>query len=259
MQKILHIKNHVIGEGIPLVCVPVMCATREEIVAEVRRLVELGAEMVEWRVDAFEAPADMNAVRAVLAELAPLVKDTVLVYTFRSAAQGGLRQLTEEETRDVHMVAAESGVPDLIDIEYFTNKRTMRTQKEITQLQSMGARVIASHHDFAGTPKPEIMRMLMEQMRDSGADVVKLAVMPQTAADVLALLFETNLFHERYPKVPLITMSMGQLGGVSRISGEVFGSCVTFGAAGRVSAPGQLPMEELTQMLILLHGSEGGV
>lgn len=255
MQDILHIKNHIIGQGIPLICVPVMCTKKDAITAEVRRLVALGVEMIEWRVDAFEAPADMNAIRAVLAELAPLVKDTVLVYTLRSKAQGGLVQLSEEETRDVHMVAAETGVPDLIDVEYFTQKRP---QREITKLQSMGARIIASHHDFAETPKPEIMRMLLEQMRDSGADIVKLAVMPNDSADVLALLMATNLFHERYPNVPLITMSMGQTGCVSRISGEVFGSCVTFGAAGHESAPGQLPLEELKQMLALLHGSKGG-
>ena len=60
----------------------------------------------------------------------------------------------------------------------------------------MGVYVIASHHDFEQTPDPEVIRMLLEQIRESGADVVKLAVMPQNMWDVLHLLEETNRFHE---------------------------------------------------------------
>ena len=40
-------------------------------------------------------------------------------------------------------------------------------------------------------------------------------------------------------------MSMGKLGVISRICGEVFGSAVTFGTAGKASAPGQLPANQL--------------
>ena len=54
--------------------------------------------------------------------------------------------------------------------------------------------------------------MLLEQIRESGADVVKLAVMPQNMWDVLHLLEETNRFHENHPDHPLITMSMGAKG-----------------------------------------------
>ena len=53
----------------------------------------------------------------------------------------------------------------------------------------------------------------------------------------------------------MITMSMGSLGGISRISGETFGSCVTFGAHEKPSAPGQFAMKELRQMLDTIHAS----
>jgi 3-dehydroquinate dehydratase-1 len=79
--------------------------------------------------------------------------------------------------------------------------------------------------------------------------------MPQTRADVLYLLEETSCFHETYPGQPLITMSMGALGAISRISGETFGSCVTFGAGSRASAPGQLPMDELEEIVDSMHRS----
>lgn len=97
--------------------------------------------------------------------------------------------------------------------------------------------------------------MLLEQIRESGADVVKLAVMPQNMWDVLHLLEETNRFHENHPDYPLITMSMGAKGGISRVAGEFFGSCVTFGAGGQASAPGQLPVKQLEEILHILHQS----
>ena len=95
--------------------------------------------------------------------------------------------------------------------------------------------------------------MLMDQMKHSNADIVKLAVMPQSADDVLRLLSETNHFHRRYPDQPLVTMSMGKLGAVSRICGEVFGSCVTFGVGKNASAPGQIEMAKLEEILQVLR------
>ena len=47
-------------------------------------------------------------------------------------------------------------------------------------------------------------------------------------------------------------MSMGALGAVSRLSGEVFGSALTFGSAARASAPGQVEAGKLAQALELL-------
>ena len=69
------------------------------------------------------------------------------------------------------------------------------------------------------------------------------------------LLDVTAQFREENPDTPVITMSMGSLGGISRISGETFGSCVTFGAHEKPSAPGQFAMKELRQMLDTIHAS----
>ena len=52
---------------------------------------------------------------------------------------------------------------------------------------------------------------------------------------------------------PLITMSMSRIGSISRISGEAFGSAVTFGSIGQESAPGQLPVNKLEEMLDMIH------
>jgi len=245
----LKVKNKVIGEGKPLVCVSVMDTNKDDIIAEVKRLVENHAEMVEWRVDAFNGVKSPNAVREVLRELAPLVKETILVFTFRSKEQGGQCSLDSDMVYDLHQVAAESNVVDFIDVEYFY---TENADDEIYHLQRMGTKVITSHHDFHETPSSDVLFMLLEQMKHSNTDIVKLAVMPQNTDDVLKLLAETNHFHKRYPNQPLITMSMGKLGAVSRVCGEAFGSCVTFGAGKNASAPGQVPMAKLEEILEVL-------
>lgn len=245
----LRVKNKVLGEGKPLVCVSVMDAKKEDIVSEVKRLVDCQAEMIEWRVDAFENVTSVNAVREVLNEIKDLVKETILIFTFRSKEQGGQRSLDSEKVYDLHQVAAESKVVDFIDVEYFY---TEDADAEIYELQRMGTKVITSHHDFHETPSADVLFMLLEQMKHSNADIVKLALMPQSAEDVLRLLSETNHFHKRYPDQPLITMAMGKLGMVSRISGELFGSCVTFGAGKNASAPGQIEMAKLEEILKVL-------
>ena len=91
----------------------------------------------------------------------------------------------------------------------------------------------------------------MDQM---GADILKIAAMPQSRKDVLTLLSATEEMDRRTTK-PLITMSMGPAGMISRLCGEVFGSALTFGAVGKVSAPGQIDAKDLAHVLNLIHQS----
>ena len=72
----------------------------------------------------------------------------------------------------------------------------------------------------------------MEQMRSAGADIAKLAVMPHRPEDVLELLTATAQMRQAHPELPLVTMSMGALGAVSRLWGEAMGSAMTFASAG---------------------------
>ena len=159
MENLLCIKGKIIGKGKPLVCVPVMESSKEEILRETRRLEEAHTEMIEWRVDAFENVESPNAIREILNEMKHIIKESILVYTFRSKNQGGCKALSVADIYDIHQVAAESDVVDFIDVEYFEAKNP---QKEIAMLREMGAYVIASHHDFDETPDDRILRMLME-------------------------------------------------------------------------------------------------
>lgn len=97
-----------------------------------------------------------------------------------------------------------------------------------------------SSHNFAETPPTETMVNTLTDMVRRGADIAKLAVMPHTPADTARLLEATAQAAQATGNdTPLITMSMGQQGMVSRICGAAFGSCAGFATAGVSSAPGQ--------------------
>ena len=114
---------------------------------------------------------------------------------------------------------------------------------------------MGSNHDFQRTPSQADLIFRLRKMQDMGADIPKIAVMPRSAGDVLTLLSATEEMARCYADRPIITMSMSSQGVVSRLCGEVFGSSMTFGAVGQVSAPGQIPVDQLRQVLEILHGS----
>ena len=125
----------------------------------------------------------------------------------------------------------------------------------IARAHDAGVKVIASNHDFFKTPeKDEIVRRL-RKMQELGADIPKIAVMPTCRQDVLTLLGATLEMQEHYADRPIITMSMAGTGVVSRLTGESFGSVLTFGAASKASAPGQIGVEQLKQVLDIIHSS----
>lgn len=250
MQNAFEIKGIRIGDGKPVICVPVVAPERETIIETIKSLTEQKVQMIEWRVDCFREADDVAAVRAVLDAVKPFLTETIFLFTFRTKQQGGSRRMEEWKILKLNETAAKSGCADMIDLEFF---EATKPEKEIRRFQRMGVRVIASHHDFDATPDDRILRMLMEQMQQGGADVAKLAVMPQSADDVVRLLKLTNDMKQKYPTLPVVTMSMGALGVVSRMAGEIFGSCITFGAVGETSAPGQIVADKLEDILNVIH------
>jgi len=61
-----------------------------------------------------------------------------------------------------------------------------------------------------------------------------------------------------YSDKPQLTMSMGGLGAITRLSGEVFGSDLTFGMIGTPSAPGQVDVGQLRHVLSTVHSAVAG-
>lgn len=113
---------------------------------------------------------------------------------------------------------AQSGNVDLVDVEIFSGDEVVN--ENITNIHDAGVLVVGSNHDFFKTPDKDDIVSRLRRMQDMGADIPKIAVMPQTAEDVLTLLAATNEMHNKYADRPIITMSMGSLGVISRLSGK---------------------------------------
>ena len=136
-----------------------------------------------------------------------------------------------------------------MDIEAFTGDDAVKAV--VDTAHECGVKVVASNHDFHKTPDKEEIVSRLRRMQELGADIPKIAVMPQNKKDVLTLLCATEEMASEYADRPIITMSMAGTGVISRLCGEVFGSALTFGAVGKASAPGQMGAADLKTVLDL--------
>lgn len=247
------VRNVKIGEGIPKICVPIVGITKEEIIQEAKLFETIPVDVAEWRADWFEDVFDMEKVREVLKELRTALKEIPLLFTFRTSREGGEKAIEPEAYAVLNKAVAETGCADLVDVEAFTGDRVVR--EIIEAVHGYGVKVVGSNHDFHKTPSQEEIVGRLRKMQELGADLPKIAVMPQNKRDVLTLLLATEEMTRKYAERPIITMSMAGTGVISRLCGEVFGSALTFGAAKKASAPGQMGVNELETVLRLLHRS----
>lgn len=243
----ISIRGCSIGEHRPKVILPIVEPTEAAILEKAQEFSTLRANCVEWRADWFDLVNDPHALTRCLHALRTAIGSKLLLVTFRTKAEGGERALNlAEYIAFLHRVFA-SECADLIDIEFYTAGKEL--PHLIEQAHAAGLAVVCSSHDFAKTPPRSVLVERMVQMQLAGADLPKVAVMPQNRADVLELLAATAEMQENHPETPVITMSMGALGAVSRLSGEVFGSAMTFANPGKASAPGQIPLDVLNAAL----------
>ncbi|MEE2032749.1 type I 3-dehydroquinate dehydratase [Rhodococcus chondri] len=249
----VHIKDVVIGEGSSKIIVPLTGRTPDDLHTQVGALTGGPADIVEWRVDFFDELDDHASVAAQAHGLARQLDGTPLLATCRTAHEGGQAVIDDRTYADLNVALTESGAVDLVDVEYRRDPEVV--QRIIAAAHTGGVAVVASNHDFDGTPDRDEIVSRLRAMQDLGADICKIAVMPRSAADVLTLLDATRIMHEQYATRPLITMSMGALGVISRLGGQVFGSAATFGTVGAASAPGQVDAAALRAVLELLDRS----
>ncbi|NRD27309.1 type I 3-dehydroquinate dehydratase [Frigoribacterium sp. VKM Ac-2836] len=266
-----------LGGGRPAVCVPLVARTPDALVAAASALDGDTAELVELRIDfvdaAFAAAPDPDgpartgaespgpADLALVAEVVRRVRDALdadlpLLFTLRTHPEGGERDVAPATYDAVLRAAMATGLIDAVDVEMYTDPDLLGGL--VDAAHEAGLVVVMSSHDFSGTPSQgEIVSRLLEQ-QENGADVVKFAAMPVGTDDVLTLMRATAEFRAGAGLVPAVTMSMGPLGVVSRLAGETFGSCLTFGSSGASSAPGQVPAAGLRAALELVHEAQQG-
>lgn len=247
------IRDIEIGTGAPKIIVPIVGVTKEDIIEEAKTFDSIPIDVVEWRVDWFEGVFDFAKVEDVLKNLREVLGNIPLLMTFRTSKEGGEKAIEADAYAELNKKAAATGLVDLVDVEAFTGDEVV---KDIIEgAHAHGVKVVASNHDFDKTPDKDDIVGRLVKMQELGADIPKIAVMPQCKKDVLTLLEATREMAEEHADRPIITMSMAGTGLISRLCGEVFGSALTFGAVGKASAPGQMNASDLREILTLIDKS----
>ena len=247
------VRNIEIGTGIPKICVPIVGVTKEEIIEAAKKITSTPADVVEWRVDWYEDIFDFGKTEDTMKALRETLGDMPILFTFRTSKEGGENAIEADADVELNQKAAKTGLIDLVDVEAFTGDDAVKAVVETAH--ECGVKVVASNHDFHKTPAQEEIVSRLKKMQELGADIPKIAVMPQNKKDVLTLLAATEEMATEYADRPIITMCMAGTGVISRLCGEVFGSALTFGAVGKASAPGQMGAEDLKTVLTLLNKS----
>lgn len=246
MRKIT-IKKTIIGENNPKICVPVMGTTVQEIVEKTKEALKYPVDIIEWRSDFFKDVLNIDSDIEVLSLMQDIVGDVPILFTFRSKGEGGEKDIDADQYTALLSDIISSEEVDMIDVEYLMGVDAVKTL--VVQAHNRYIPVMGSSHDFKGTPSVEDIYSRLVGMKVAGMDISKMAVMPNCHMDVIKLLEATCMIKEKNPDILAVTMSMGEMGAISRIAGHLFGSVMTFASAGVSSAPGQLEVTQLRAIL----------
>lgn len=237
------------GGGKPLFCIPIVAADAAELAAQAGIARGLRPDLVEWRAD-FYKDMTCDAFAAAARLLREALPEEAIIFTLRWKAEGGAREMPQPVRRLLIEAVLRSRCADIVDLELAGEPEfldpLMHTAKQC------GVRVILAMHDFEQTPPTEELLAKVAAMEARGADIAKIAVMPQSADDVMRVFQLILAARKRFPRLPLAIMSMGALGGITRVAGFLYGSDMAFAVGKEASAPGQIPIEDARRMADLL-------
>jgi 3-dehydroquinate dehydratase-1 len=239
-----------------LICTPLVGRLKEEVLRELAVILPKKPDVIEWRIDYFGNIGDLAEVLEVAKYIKEAAGHIPIIFTCRSASEGGQNiPLDDEGLVGLHSALCESKLVDIIDYELRNSPEKRESLRRASRAN--GVAMILSYHNFQATPDAATLVAKFAEAERGGADIAKVAVMPQSPEDVLTLLGATWRASEAVG-IPLIGMSMGGLGAVSRIAGGVFGSALTFAVGASSSAPGQISIEELRTALETVRASVNG-
>ncbi len=245
------------GGKFPLICTPLVGRTLDKLLAELAVVLPKKPDVLEWRVDFFEQIGDVALVIAAAEAIKNAAIGIPLLFTRRSVIEGGEKiALNEAQVIAMYTAVCESKTIDLIDYELANEAANIAQVRAAAKTN--GIKLVLSFHNFSYTPGLETLAAKFLSADQLGADVAKVAVMPRDLDDVLTLLTATRAASKKL-RIPLISMSMGPLGAITRMVGGVFGSSLSFAVGASSSAPGQVPIEDLNTVLAILQKSMGKI
>ncbi|PJF02244.1 type I 3-dehydroquinate dehydratase [Acinetobacter seifertii] len=227
--------------------VPITAKTKEQALAQAQVIANTSdADLAEFRIDLLSFASDTKQVIALGHELKKILGHKSMIATIRTKNEGGQLEISDADYGKTYQAYLKNPFMDWLDVEMFRDQKVV---SEIVQkAHQKKVLVVMSNHDFQKTPsQDEIEKRLLKQDQ-MGADILKIAVMPKSKQDVFTLMNATLKVSQQTTK-PLLTMSMGQLGTISRVATANMGGSYSFGMIGQASAPGQIDVTKLKQIL----------
>ena len=244
------------GSGrFPAICAPLVGRTREALLLEAASVAARKPDILEWRVDYFDGIADTAGVVALAVQIRQAARGIPMLFTRRSMREGGEAiALSEPQVVGLYRAVCEGRHVDIVDFEMGNDPAQVREVRELSKANDV--KLILSFHDFSATPPLDFLNRRFADAERLGADIAKVAVMPQDMDDILTLLMAT-LEASRKLDIPVVSMSMGGYGALTRLCGWAFGSAMTFAVGENSSAPGQMPIEDVEAGLAILRRAMG--
>lgn len=198
------------------------------------------ADIIEWRADFLPKDEILQVAPAIFEKFA----GRELLFTLRTRAEGGEIDLSAQEYVQVIKDITQLYQPEYVDFEYFGNKDVFDQMLDFPNL-------VLSYHNFQETP--ENMMEILSELTSLNPKVVKVSVMAHTEQDVLDLMNFTRGFKTLNPEQEYVTISMGKVGKVSRITSDVTGSSWSFASLDVASAPGQISLSNMKKIREILN------
>lgn len=198
------------------------------------------ADIIEWRADFLAKEAILQVAPAVFEKFA----GRELLFTLRTRSEGGEIDLSSEEYVQIIKYVTQLYQPDYVDFEYYTHKDVFDQMLDFPNL-------VLSYHNFQETP--DNMMEILSELTSLTPKVVKISVMAHTEQDVLDLMNYTRGFKTLNPEQDYVTISMGKIGKVSRITSDVTGSSWSFASLDEASAPGQISLSSMKKIREILN------
>ncbi len=227
--------------------VPITAKTKEQALAQAQVIANTAdADLAEFRIDLLSFASDTKQVIALGHELKKILGNKPMIATIRTKNEGGQLEISDADYGKTYQAYLKNPFMDCLDVEMFRDQKVV---SEIVQkAHQKKVLIVMSNHDFQKTPsQDEIEKRLLKQDQ-MGADILKITVMPKSKQDVFTLMNATLKVSQQTTK-PLLTMSMGQLGTISRVATANMGGSYSFGMIGQASAPGQIDVTKLKQIL----------
>ncbi len=252
-MKTVNVRGVNIGEGRTKIFSSLCGKDLADLVDQAHALRGIPVDVAEWRLDWFDQVFDTEALLAAAKVLRETLGDMPILATFRSKAEGGEKEVEPAKYAELNKALAESDLVDIVDIETFMDDAMV--PQLIADVHAADKFALLSNHDFEKTPSYDQIIANYQKMQDLGADIAKISYWPNSRKDVLMTLDATREMFENHAEIPLLCVSMSPLGTLARLTGEFVGSCATFGAAKQASAPGQVDVKSLDQVLNTLHAA----